>query len=214
VPDDLRSEIHQYVGYFREAHEKIRRVDERLHRKILSVTMISTLAEGRYASGRDRQKFVRLIEEHSGWAQSKAVSVIQLAAVIEARGKLGLSTAFVEKVQAFGRDPNRTTDIFSDPERDRLLTALSTKEETRIVNDATHASLLYMYRCKLVHEFREPGYPWEFDDDVEPIYRFGELVYPVGWLLELVAALIASLEGHYLSSRTNPYDAYKFGSPW
>jgi hypothetical protein len=38
--------------------------------------------------------------------------------------------------------------------------------------------------------------------------RWLELVYPTGWFLYLVPMT------YYIDNGINPYDSYKFGSPW
>jgi hypothetical protein len=41
-----------------------------------------------------------------------------------------------------------------------------------------------------------------------------ELVYPTGWFIELVPPILDSLAAYYVENERNPYDAYRFGSPW
>lgn len=215
---ERQAEIASYISHFREQHQKVALVKERLHQKILTVTLISTLAEGRYTNlVRDKQKFISLIENNTGWVQGQSVNVVHLRQITDSQGSVGLSGRFVQSVHdACGevhKSAHKTVDLTNDPQPSALLPASPNKREQDLVEGAKHSALLYLYRCKLVHEFREQGYPWEFEDDA-PIYRFGELVYPAGWLLGLVPAIITSLETYYVSTGADPRVGYKFGSPW
>jgi len=197
--------------------------------------MLSALAEGRYPKvGRDRAKFVKLIETYSGWSDATSVSVPQLNMQIQNRGSAkvsglsrnfvkGLSCRYADWVDRHYRDENPSLGI--DPKPEDILPESPTQEEKDLVEGTKHSSLLYVYRCKLVHEFREPGYGFEFDRRAaSPYYHsmtnFGddnetmELVFPTQWFLELPVPILTGLEAHYIDTGTNPFDSYKFGSPW
>ncbi|MDX2156277.1 MAG: hypothetical protein SFW09_07175 [Hyphomicrobiaceae bacterium] len=221
-PPNLQAEIALYIENFREHHQKMLAVNERLHRKILAATMISTLAEGRYTGlgpRKDKEKFISIIENDSGWLHAKSVSVLQLEQTIRKHGVAGLSGGFVQEVHKTWKKvhgkPSVTIDLSGDPVPKDLLPVSPTNAERDLVERAKHSTLLYLYRCKLVHEFREQGHGTEYDkDDSEPIYRHGERVYPAKWILGLVPPIISNVETHYTSNQINPYDAYPFGSPW
>lgn len=222
MPIKPQAEIKLYIEHFREQHQKVLAVKERLHRKILAVTMMSTLAEGRYTGlgpRADKKKFVNIIENDSGWRRAKSVSVLHLEQTIKKRGATGLSGGFVQEVHNTWEEVHRKTsvtiDLSGDPVPKDLLPNSPTKAESDLVEEAKHSTLLYLYRCKLVHEFREQGHGTEYDnDEPEPIYRHGERVYPAKWLLGLLPPIISNVETYYVTKRINPYDAYAFGSPW
>ena len=235
MPSNLQDEISAYIRYFRSEHEKLLRIEERLHRKFLVVTMLSSLAEGRYPNVRgDQDKFVKLIETYSKWPDATSISVFQLEMQIK---KLkdgppsGLSRNFVEDISCRYADlhsPDRQGRILGldiDPTLKDLLQKYLNKEDKKLVKGTKHSFLLYRYRCKLVHEYREPGHGFEFDQRrPSPYYHSSmnpydqsatiELVYPTQWFLELPQTILAGLETHYINAGTNPYDSYKFGSPW
>lgn len=214
----LPNDIAIYIGHFKRENSKLGQVAERLHRKMLAVTMLGALAEGRYPTVKgDGDKFTQLIEHHSGWAYSRSISASMLAKSIATRGTIvsGALTSALSNYWQVGRLENITRGLTVDPTEADILPRNATDAERKLVRSFRHSSLLYTYRCKLVHEFRVPGHPHEFtDSDDEPIYRHDELVYPTNWLLELIPPILVSLETHYLQSATNPYDSYNFGSPW
>lgn len=231
----LQGDIVTYIDHFKSEHKKLLTLEERLHGKLLVVAMLSALAEGRYPKVHgDKAKFVKLIETYADWPDATSVSVPQLEMQIkELRGDMGsgLSENFVNGLshrQAAWHDRRNRGEISRlsiDPKPDDILPESPTPEEIRLVEDMKHSSLLYRYRCKLVHEFREPGHGFEFDKrDETPFYHSMtdidsdsetmELVYPTQWFLNLPLPILNSLEKYYINTGTNPYDSYSFGSPW
>jgi len=231
----LQDDIEAYITHFRCEHEKLLCLKERLHRKLLVVAMLSALAEGRYPRVRgDKAKFVRLIETYSDWPDATSVSVGQLEMQIKKRGDAtaaGLSKNFVEGLLGRNKDwhDRRNRGAIPrpgiDPKPEDILPNSPTQEEKKLVEGTKHSSLLYLYRCKLVHEFREPGHGFEFDQrDRLPYYHSMthlnddsetlELVYPTQWFLDLPLPILTELKAYYIEKGTNPFDSYRFGSPW
>ena len=143
----------------------------------------------------------------------------------------GLSENFVEDISCRHADlhgPCSRGHILGldiDPTPEDLLPKSPTEEEKQLVEGTKHSSLLYRYRCKLVHEFRKPGHGFEFDQrHPSPYYHSTtnrddqsdmiELVYPRQWFLDLPLSILTGLETHYIDAGINPYDSYNFGSPW
>ena len=166
--EELRAECAAYICHFRSEHKKLLRLKDPLHRKLLVVAVLSALAEGRYPSvDGDKTKFVKLIETYSKWRNATSVSVSQLEMQIKKRGGAtasGLSKNFVDDISCRHADlhgprsQGRIPGLDIDPTPEDLLPKSLTKEEKDLVEGTKHSSLLYRYRCKLVHEFREPGH--------------------------------------------------------
>jgi hypothetical protein len=227
VSTKQRADIEQYIDHFRTKHAELEQVEQRLHCKVLVVTMLDALARGRYPKARSRERFVKLIEDHSNWPHATAVSASQLAMMLQQRGGAAtcrVSDEFVRRLHDSCRrhKPSRIDGLDIDPTSDELLSRH--QHELRLANEAKHSSLLYQYRCVLVHEYREPGYGFEFDKrELAPFYHEAEgesgtvrieLVYPAGWFLALVPPILDSLATYYVHENQNPYDSYDFGSPW
>ena len=56
----------------------------------------------------------------------------------------------------------------------------------------------------------------KYGESIRPVYRHNprELVYPANWMLGLVPQIISGLDAYYRREGINPYDSYKFRSPW
>jgi hypothetical protein len=142
----------------------------------------------------------------------------------------GIRASFAQKVSQLHAnwlkhyDPNQSLGLGNDLPASDVLLSQPTKAEEKQVNLMRHTSLLYGFRCKLVHEFREPGYGMEAFSDELPHYHSMtdlddsiqtiELVYPTEWFVRLPISVLKSLKTHYLNAETNPYESYDFDSLW
>ncbi|MFN3624778.1 MAG: hypothetical protein ACK4TP_12030 [Hyphomicrobium sp.] len=230
----LHSDIEQYIDHFRGEHSKLKEVKHRLHRKVQVVMMLDALARGRYPETQyrkfgSRDRFLNLIEQHSNWPHATSVSTSQLMMMIQERGgaaACGVSDELDTWLDDWSKrhKPSRVDGLGIDPSSTELLQQHPNERELKLVDEAKHSSLLYEYRCVLVHEYREPGHGFEFNEtDMAPSYQDAqredgrknvELVYPAGWFLSLVPPILDSLAAYYDREGYNPYDSYRFGSPW
>src|SRR5262249_53511494 len=145
----------------------IGKVENRIHHKILLVTAIAALAEGRFPDLPDGEKFRKLVDEHGDWPDGHRVSPIQLKLHVEDRRKLlkrgGYTQPFMDAVDAQFAQMEREQSagevrrVDQDPLPNEILPQTPTEDERRAIAKAQHFSLLYQYRSTLVHEFREPG---------------------------------------------------------
>ncbi len=224
MPRDLADDVGTYIGHFRSEHAKLKTLEHDLHKRILVVTMLSALAEGRYPRERGSgAQFVRLIETCCAWSDSTTISVELLAMAESAAPCLseGVMDEIAKRAEAW-----RARDIRGlDPRAADIMPDAATSGDRKRVDQFKHSALLWVYRNKLVHEYRKPGYGMDSSTAKAPFYRgmthlddgkreTVELAYPVKWLLGLVPPVLDALKRHYLDSGTNPYGSYEFGSPW
>lgn len=224
MPHELDDDISTYIGHFRSEHAKLMALSDDLHKRILAVTMLSALAEGRYPSERrPGVQFVRLIEAYSAWSDCTSISVSSLV-MAESRAPCLSANIMTEVVRRTAVWRARNESRLDPPAANIVPDNASTADRKRI-DQFKHAELLWVYRNKLVHEYRKPGHGMDSPTAERPFYHgmthLGdirretvELAYPVKWLIGLIPRVIDSLERHYLDSRTNPYDSYDYGSPW
>lgn len=221
---DLAEDIDTYIGHFRSEHAKLKTLEHDLHRRILGVTMLSALAEGRYPREPESgPQFVKLIEAYCAWPDSTSISVELLAMAESANPRLGAGTMdeLAKRAAAW-----RTRNVRAlDPQAVDIMPNNATPDDRKRIDQFKHSALLWVYRNKLVHEYRKPGHGMDWSNDEAPFYHSmthlgegkrdtRELVYPATWILGLVPPVLDALERFYLLSETNPYESYKFGSPW
>lgn len=200
-------------------------VKERLYRKILIVVMLDTLARAWDPSGGNKERFIRLVNEHADWPDSQRVSLPQLLLVLQAIPTRP-DSELVREVQRrlSGWQYGRIYRLDMDALASALEPLAGSDDERRLITNSRHADLLYTYRNHLVHEFREPGYAMEISDNDSTPYYHGmtteqghdswELVYPIGFFLRIGSCCLANLKRHLEENDLDPYSSYEFGSIW
>ena len=229
--------IDQYFDFFHQQSVEIQKVSGIVHRKILLVTLIASLAKGRFPTEKsDKAKFQKLVGDYGDWPIGQRISVVQLKFLADARRaegpfkKGGFTKDFDDAVaKHFARSENaRNTRLVrradSDPLPNEMFVHTLTGDENNVVEKSTHLALLYQYRSALVHEFREPGGFQLHEEDTVPFYmpttqmdgsHIADLTYPTGLLNYLVESILKSLPNWYVAQSVNPYDGYLnvLGSP-
>ncbi len=222
----VREDIDQYIAYFKTQNQEIATVARPAFKKVLYLVEIDTLSRAAFpgVSG-NRQRVVQFIDTCSNWNDKDKVSAVQLKFALEENGILSsqLYNFINGRINswAYGQII-RPNDDLTLGEAQRL----STPNESKYVNDARYAELLYTYRNRLLHEFREPGRGMDLGTDLPPTpYYLGvdqlgtgqsswELVFPVQFLQDLCDGCINGLEAELSANNQNPYDAYEFGTMW
>jgi hypothetical protein len=168
-----------------------------------------------------------MVKEEARWEHANRVSIYQVSLSLTPQK----SPALRDYVTTFhaqwpeGKMPGLEADpLISDIEQNAF-----NEEETKLLRESTHSSLLYVYRNHLVHEFREPGHGMEMDQrDVFPYYHTlthlpvagkrskdtWELVYPLGFFKQIVSKSLARLKDYLTEYDLDPYSFYKFGTLW
>jgi len=222
----VRDDIDQYIAYFKAQNQEIATVACPTFKKVLYLVEIDTLSRAAFPriSG-NRKRVVQFIDFCSNWNDKDKVSAVQLKFVLEENGILSglLYDSINLRINSwsYGQIIRPNDDLtLGDAQQ------LSTSSESKYVNDARYAELLYTYRNHLLHEFREPGHGMELGADIPPIPCYlgmdwpstgqssWELIFPVQFLRSLCEGCINGLEAHLSANNLNPYDAYKFGTMW
>jgi hypothetical protein len=218
--------IDQYIAHFKAQNQEIEKVALPTFKKVLYLVEIDTLSRAAFpmVSG-NRKRVVQFLDACSDWKDKDRVSAVQLKIALEGNKILSgqLYDSINRRINIWGRgNIIRPNDDLTLEEGQRL----STSSESKYVNDARYAELLYTYRNTLLHEFREPGGGIELGADRPPTpYYLGidwpdtgqsswELVFPVQFLRSLCEGCIKGLETRLSINNLNPYDAYEFGAMW
>jgi len=224
--------ISNYCDYFRRQLAEVGQMQKLLYSKILLVTILDTLARGRFPDQKNRERFTGIIREYSGWPDFDRVSPIQYHLYAlkckenKPTGEVSrhLEALFLKLNDAATKTP--TQSITNDPTFAELSSLNPTPFEDDALRRCRFSDLMYAYRNKLVHEFKEPGYPHAFSDDEPEPYYFAwlpsesipddppQLTFPRRWMLRVADSIIANLEKYYTANAIDPYSRHKFGSLW
>jgi len=110
---------------------------------------------------------------------------------------------------------------------DEIVALNGLKAETIAAMDSRYDLLLYTYRNSLLHEFRAPGYGFDFPEEENPFYQnmshlsgqegrefSWQLSFPISFLRRLCFSSIWGLWVLLTKEGRDPYPAYQFGSRW
>lgn len=221
----IQDDISRFCGYFSKQINEVAKVESRLFRKTLYMTIIDTLSRASYRPKKlkrlgNKERFVGFIDRCSGWAEKDRVSAQLLALSFEAEGRdhSKLYCKAQEIVNSWSDGINIT------PDKDLLLADAESLAKCRCEKDKVehnrYANLLYTYRNNLVHEFREPGHTIELPTDGNtPFYHSTigkpwELVFPLGFIEKLCGGCLQRLAPLLHDENRTPYDSYDFGDRW
>lgn len=217
--------IDQYQSYFSDQINSVFGLEDRLHRKILLVTMLDAWARARYPNLRGNQeRFIRLLSECSDWQDHNRVSLPQLFLTLQTQPANTHSQLTKEvRDRLYVWQYGRIYELDMDPWLDEFRSLAKSDNELKLITSARHADLLYTYRNHLVHEFREPGDGMEMTDNTKPYYHgmsdlqgtdTWELVYPNGFFKYIAERSLVNLKKYLQDNDLDPYSFYEFGSPW
>jgi hypothetical protein len=220
--------INQFCSYFQANIDEIAKYNNRIHQKILIVTLLDTLSRvwrmGK--EGRNKLRFLKLVRECINWEHSDKISIpitFYRLENVNFKANQGLKNKFKELFNKFQNGRMPRLDI--DPFYSEIENLAENSEEKELLKNARHAELLYLYRNNLIHEFKEPGDGVEFSNDNTSPYYFWlthidyitetcELVYPFKFFLNLCNVALTSIKAFLVSNDLDPYTFFKFGSPW
>lgn len=219
---NTKEEIDRYCSYFTEKLREISVIDNILFKKILFVTMLDTLARGAFPIiTSNRKRFVEFIDKFADWQDKDRISLPQLSFLLESETCSLLRKEVLERLETWKQ--GREIRLSDDAECDELL-SFASNDEVDSVKKARHSALLYIYRNRLVHEFRKPGYGIEHEGDEWPYYHSltdsktnsetWELVYPSQFFVHIIESSLGNLTNYLLKGGINPYDSYDFSSIW
>lgn len=216
--------IEQYYQYFEREFQKVSSLENSMYQKILLVTIYDTLGRARFPDiQRNKERFVRLIRECADWSDCCRISLPQLLLSLKSLNGGTLYHEVETRIKGWQYGLiYRLSEV--DPEINEIITFAKSDSERKLIDDSEHAALLYTYRNHLVHEFREPGYGMELiDGDTSPYYHgmtnlegreTWELVYPIGFFMNVAHSILCNLKLHLQDNSLDPYSYYEFGTIW
>ena len=216
-----RSSVEVFCSHFRRQFEEIATLPQELHQNILYCLLLDPLAHAAHSTGEgSRAKFVLLLRTLCHWPDADRVSLFQLTLALREGKRTRFRLYREAKRQLASKLSRDKTPISDSPPFSELEPFVADKSERRVLEMCTYVNLFYTYRSNLVHEFREPGYGFDWGrGSTKPYYgksAFGpkELVFPVAFVAATVSTAIANLEPHLLTLKQAPHNKFQFGSQW
>jgi hypothetical protein len=174
---------------------------------------------------RDIHVFEELKNVSSKWEHANRVSLHHVSLSLTPTTGGPLKRQATESVTRWRKGKMQSLEV--DPLITEIEQLATTEEEKKLLRESTHSSFLYLYRNHLVHEFRQPGNGVERQGDISPYYHSlthltaiggkdetWELVYPLGFFMQLVLTSLDSLRNYLLENDLDPYSSNQFGTLW
>ena len=229
--------VKNFFEYFRTQLKRVESIGEReykIHKKILYVSMIDTIAGLIYPTLSNRKRFTSLLINFASWKEVEYISLPHLVQTL----KLNPAPEF-DKLREFAYkeyDKWPTCGpLFLD--KDIPVTNVGThwpksKEFNEAVEEVfldslTHAHLLYKFRNALIHNFIPLGSDFEMPEDRQPFYMttqdltmqdeekfYWNLIYPALFFKDITNNIFKNAESHCLKNRIDPIQVLKTGRYW
>jgi len=231
----VQEQIDRFTCYFLRQVKEIEAVsgpspqEQKLFQKILFAILLDTLSIAASPAFfyQNKTRFIRFVRSCSAWPDKDRVSSPQLLLALEKRRLIdGTIYRFVSsKVKAWGVGGTLRSEV--DPTMDEIVALNGSREETAAAQDNRYDLLLYAYRNSLLHEFREPGYGFDFSEEDNASYQSmlhasgqeargfsWQLSFPLLFFRRLCLSSIWGLHILLTKEGRDPYEAYPFGSRW
>lgn len=230
--EQMQDEIRQFFDHFRKMSAYFQTQlaptghyladHELLAGKMACCALLDALSVARFPNGKPGRRFRGLVGRFGKYEYWNHVSIPQLHYRLERfpRSDHERLKKHAERCLARGQG----YAIAHDPRCSELVKSFP--ESRKIIRVCRHLSLLYNYRCALVHELRQPGYGYEFEYTLKPCYQTQmeipgdrltfQLTYPLKFFFSLCDECINGLEQYFLRKEKSPFDAYesRFGDVW
>jgi hypothetical protein len=211
-----------FIAHFNDQLNSIRLVKSVLHRKVLYAVALDPFSRACFGKeGTHREKVSRVIKELSGWSSQNRISLPQLKLNLEQSHEESTGHLYTEVCSKLSDWPEgHIIRLHESPEKGWLESLADNKKQAELVARCQYVNLFYNYRNGLVHEFREPGYGFEFSNDGSEPYYHGmidcpwQLVYPVAFFDSLVASILENLAHFFSVNSIEPHDQFEFGDIW
>jgi hypothetical protein len=204
--------------------------ENKTFKKVLLVSVIDALSKCAYPHKSPGKRFVSFIDEFCQWELSNKVSMSHLIRFLNKIPDTEFSDLRKYLLPLFD---SWLGNIRKDPDLkdiQKLWPKNIEYEQNHPLSkfrpeSCAHKWLLYKYRNQLVHNLKVPGHPFEMDGTNEPFYHsasdennesYWELVYPLGFFMDMCKAGLSNLKTYCENNRFDPYESYEdvFGTYW
>lgn len=206
-------------------------------KKVLFVSVIDALSKCAYPHKSPGKRFTSFVEKFCDWQDCNRVSLPHLIRFLNVIPDSEFSPL---RKHIFSISDKCLGNIEKDPnlkEIQKLWPKIEYDQNHPLAKieaeSLTHKWLFYKYRNQLVHNLKEPGYGIEREKDTRPFYHImetieemeplsddedgtWELVYPLGFFVNLCRSGLNELKIYCKENRIDPYESHKesFGTYW
>lgn len=224
----IQENINNFFDWIGKTRYNIDQLQKEHYRRTLLLSLLDTLSKCAYPNEKkNRERFVRLIDEYSKWEYKDYISLPQL------RHLLGQEKSCLLLIDDINRRIAKWSHgrILRPEEADSQLSELKQFIKCglceELVEKARYAPLLWRMRNLAVHEFRKPGKGFSISNDNSTPYYLGfinvqgslqswELCIPCEVISNIVKKCSDKLKTKFGKEGIDPYDDnhFKFGSSW
>ena len=230
--------------------------DQAIHAKVLLCCIFDSLSKSRFPRMSIGERFRKTVSEYTDWNDCERVNLFHLIRAFEAAESVPTefepilewaTNKYSREFALSNRPGSNESCISNDPSMEIVRKYWPTGQCgepkpigcTR-VDQLQHKHLLWLYRNKMVHEYRIPGLwreEWQAESVLEnnphltnPYYQEvsvvepedekmkitnrWELVYPTDFFLWITETAIANIAEFHERNGSSPFAAYSEGSYW
>ena len=204
------------------------------YQKLLFSALIDSYAGYAYPRKNPRERFLAFIRQHGAWPDHDRVSLTHLSELLRRSPEpefQKLRTDVRARIAKWHK--GSIIHLASDPTVSEIASLWPQDKDFKepllgiTMDRLTHASLLYAYRCSLVHELKSPGFSWHImENHNEPLYVSGNanitsewierwsLVYPLPFFGKLATQCLTNFERYLKANKLDPYGLRTRGEFW
>jgi len=220
---EVCQDIESFFSFVEEERQRIEVLEHDHHQQMLFLALLDTLSKCAFpemGNGEGGHRFVRLIDEYSGWAAKDRVSLPELKLVLEREQGMADGSLYADVTRRLSTwIPPQITRPDADPFSWEL--QADSRDEQESVRKCMYKELIYTLRNYCLHEFRTPGNAMPLsNDDSTPYYHWlsggdrWELYISVRVISNLVRGCCVRLRAALEEAGRSPYDSYDFGPGW
>ncbi len=214
----VKEKVNSFIQIFRSHLGFIEKTTfpqyNQLYKKMICVSIIDTLSKTIYGNKvKPGERFSKTLVKFSDYDFWDKVSPLMLYK-LQKRNKEVLS--IFNSWNLFSLTGVKI-GLIDDPKIDAIK---SIKQKN--LEKYTHKMIFYKYRCSMIHEFKrqDGGSSYDTINDKLPLYykmHIGEskdmvinLVYPLGFFIDVCKQLLINVQKYYLENNINPFSFFKY----
>ncbi len=217
ILNEKKERIERFIGIFNKHLDFIEKTTfpqyNQLYKKMICVTIIDTLATTIYPKKRVGDRFCDLLSNFTDYDFWNKVSPLMLYKILKKNHNNEILSIF----NSWNTFPDVRIGLIDDLPKSTIKSI-----KPKDLEKFTHKMIFYKYRCSMIHEFQRPdgGSNYDTINDKLPLYQKMQihkskdisinLVYPLGFFIQLCKKLLGNVYQHYIENNINPFRFFKY----